>query len=406
MNADFKIFIHPNDFAYFKNLYPYYAANYAIFQIPEFTLELTEKDFLFIYNKNDKEEMVLQNIQDTSFFNQSILIGKVFYVPIKDKEIFTTFEIPDFILYQHINHQNYQIYGIKINAYQKTSSNIVCFSLSQSELAVENEYYENNILYCHFYNKINISGNHYFTYMMNVIVNKEKRYGIVWNPKCGCTTITSIFCKINNIDLDKNDQKSLNFHLEKYRYNNYLQDIEFILFVRNPYTRFLSSYIDKHIYKKTDFIYPQLEGFIDYTNKYERDCIVNLCDYLCKGGIISQHYTPLSNIEFYQKYKNKLNMQIVKIEDGLNIHLYNFLNKYHSNIDEYKLFDYYENSIISHSKFKKREKNINSNLKFYNNEELTLYLEENNLDYDNFLDEDMKKLLFYMYQSDFINFSY
>jgi hypothetical protein len=42
------------------------------------------------------------------FIRDSICIGKVFYVPIKDKPVFTTFEIPDFIIYKHsITKQNF-----------------------------------------------------------------------------------------------------------------------------------------------------------------------------------------------------------------------------------------------------------------------------------------------------------
>ena len=70
---------------------------------------ITEYDFLFSYTKDDeKETMVLSTkLTDTDLETEQSIIGRVFYVPVAGKKEYTTFEIPDFILYQHSNHTNF-----------------------------------------------------------------------------------------------------------------------------------------------------------------------------------------------------------------------------------------------------------------------------------------------------------
>ena len=119
--------------------------------------------------------------------------------------------------------------------------------------------------------------------MRNIFVNKEKQYAIIWHAKCACTTITDIFCLVNKITFNKKE----NFHLSlswlynKYRYNNYLQNIDIISFVRNPYERFLSSYIDKHVFKSEE-VYLGFEGYNKFITNHD-NTIYNLCRFLSSG---------------------------------------------------------------------------------------------------------------------------
>jgi len=174
---------------------------------------LTEYDFLCNYSiKNTETEDILElsyneiDIKDFINSSPSILIPKLFYVPIKNKTPYTTFEIPDFIIYRHYDHTNYIIDGIKINGGETISDKYLFLNMNISRVAYEKEYYENNILYCN-YNKDkkcldnNIIQTKYERFAGNIITHKDFKYAIVWHPKCGCSTICNIFKKINNIDI-------------------------------------------------------------------------------------------------------------------------------------------------------------------------------------------------------------
>ena len=152
LNLEFKIYVQDEDIVYFQNVYSSFSS-YTINYIPDINFKLTEKDFLFAYSK-DLETDIMRldyNIDIESLKNDPLIIGKVFYVPVKNKIPYTTFEIPDFIVYQHANHTNYTIDGMKINKNLTKpffiSNNIVCFNMNISKVAYELEYYETTILY-------------------------------------------------------------------------------------------------------------------------------------------------------------------------------------------------------------------------------------------------------------------
>lgn len=417
MNANYGIYVEDKDIEYYKENYPLSVKN-IISSIPEKTLQLTEKDFLFSYTKSPEDIMILSNNVGESFHNEiqygKVCIGRLFYVPVKDKLIFSTFEIPDFIIYRHENHTNFTIDGLKINGGGEPSHFVVCLNMNISKVAYENEYYETNII-IHPYvpiidNKIQPIFFHiiYQNFMMNVIVNKEKQYGIIWHPKCACTSITNIFCEINNIDLEEpKPKRSLNFHLPQYRYNIYLQNIELISFVRNPYTRFLSSYIDKHVYK-TDDIYITLAGFLDYRQNYPKDCMFNLCDFISKGGYISDHYRLMMNFNFNIKYYKELKPKYFKIEENLNENLYAFLKKYHPELDKKCIIDKHDNSICNTNNSKGKMDEMNRNIQHFDENQWKMYLERYNINYTLILDGDfeLKEKIYSMFETDFKHFGY
>ena len=111
---DYKIFVLPEDVNNFSTAYPL-SINKMILEKPNNCMELTIYDFLFAYDSDDNGNLIMNYNFNTNFINESIIIGKIFYVPLKDKQIFTSFEIPDFIVYQHSYHTNYTVHGIKLN---------------------------------------------------------------------------------------------------------------------------------------------------------------------------------------------------------------------------------------------------------------------------------------------------
>ena len=442
LNISYRIYLNKEDLDYFNLSYKEYE-NLIIDYIPNNVLEITEKDFLFSYTKDDNDNMILIYDINQNFINESIIIGKVFHVPIINKNIYSTFEIPDFILYEHSDHTNYTIDGIKINGGSTISKNIVCFNMNISKVAYENEYYENHLLYME-YNKYTLGSNIYINNPMNLITNKQKKYGVIWHPKCGCSTIMNIFCKINNINIEKENERSLNYHKIKYRYNKYLQNIDIINFVRNPYIRFLSTYIDKNIYQN-DNIFITLDGYLEYIKLYTNDTLYNLFIFLLNNKSISLHY----NLMCGNNYIESLKYKFYKIEDGLNNILFKFLQKYHFNIDLYKdyIYNCHENSIVHKNnnityykiqeihgeivptldmmesesceklsedynieKYKKFNESSNNNIKnifmHYKKDQWLTYL-NNKINYNIFLEnEDYKNYVYIFFNDDFIKYNY
>lgn len=291
-------------------------------------LILTEYDFIFSYEREHvTDTMILSYNVKVTELNKPTIIGRVFSVPVDNVEKYTTFEIPDFILYKHENHTNYTIDGIVINNGVNVSDNIVCFSMKTSKVAMSSEYYKNDIM---------VGGskceNIYVRYAGNVYINKEFRYGIIWHAKCGCTSICNYFCELNN--LHEGNPHLVNERKSKFRYNNYLQNIEVISFTRHPYYRFLSAYFNKHADRKCQ-VYLKLDKYRKYLKKYDNsDTIENMIDYLLekKNNInehpIDQHSSPISYY-YYNVYKT-LKYSIYHIEEGLNEKLDEFLSRFHA----------------------------------------------------------------------------
>ena len=423
LNLPYNIYVEKQDVVFFTSNYPY--TKNIINYIPDNLTMLTEMDFLMSYTVNENDIMDLSyNINEKELQLENNTIGRLFYVPIESKILYTTFEIPDFIIYKHKNHTNFTIDGIKIkqrsegknNNINYLSNSIVSLNMNVSKVAYENEYYETNIIVnnCSINNKEEVFfTNIYNNVLKNVFVNKEKQYAVVWYAKCGCTTITDIFCLVNNIEFDKkqNHHLSLSWVYNKYRYNVYLQNIDIISFVRNPYERILSSYIDKHVYK-SELIYLTFEGYNKFIKNNE-NTIYNLCNFLLSGEIITQHYTLVSEYNNNFSYYKSLNKTVVKIEDGLNKHLYDFLKKYHIEIDSEKLniLNYCINNNVykkEQTKLTNTDTNLIRQLKHFTPEKWLDYLSKYNLSYKDIIDndEELKNLIYKIYEKDFLELNY
>jgi hypothetical protein len=328
----------------------------------------------------------------------------------KDKPVFTSFEIPDFIVYQHAHHTNYTVHGIKLNGGNKISDNIVCLSTLPSQVTDNRSYME-----CHgIYGNL-ISINVYTFYMRNIIVNKEKMYGILWFPKSACTSIGTIFCQANDIKIHKDNIKNLTYYRPKYRYNPYLQGFDFIVFGRNPYHRFVSSFIDKHVLQQ-DLQYLNLPGYKNFIDNNENK-VLNLTIFI-KNNYISDHYLQLHKFDSYKYVIDKMDnifekekkhtLQKYRIEDGLNEILYSFLSKYHDNLnkDILAILAIFENSIVKKDLTETSLQVLPSNLVNYSIEEWKMYLKNNTLNYDLILTPSLKEKIYSIYEEDFNIFGY
>ena len=409
-NIDFKIFSSDNSEIIY---YPYHE--YYINYIPDNNeLILTEYDFLYSYTvKNTDIEDLLElsyNINNKNL-SESLIIGRIFYVPIQNKKPYTTFEIPDFIIYGHSDHTNYKTNGIKLKNGCIISTNIVCLNMRVSNVAYEMEYYENNILYCNYNKELkyldsNIFANIYVDFADNIITHKELKYAIIWHPKCGCSTICNILKKINNIKIF--DPHLISANIPKYRYNNYLQNIDIISFVRNPYMRFLSAYFDKHVLKR-DIEYLERKQYIKYIDNIniDNDTLFRLTKYIIDKNIfIDNHTRPITEL-YYNIYIKNIFFEytIVQIENGLEENLYTFLLKYHNN-------DLNNENNIHIDNMTPKDESIDIHMNDYKNYNVCdwkKYYVMHNV-FPNYIsilvDNELKECIYKIYSNDFIHFNY
>jgi len=421
LKLPYSIYVEKQDVVFFTSNYPY--TKNIINYIPDNLTMLTEMDFLMSYSVNEDDIMVLSyNINENELQLENNTIGRLFYVPIESKILYTTFEIPDFIIYKHKNHTNFTIDGIKIKPNLEkdninfVSNSIVSLNMNVSKVAYEDEYYKTNIIInnCSINNKEDIFfTNIYNNVLKNVFVNKEKQYAVVWHAKCACTSINDIFCLVNKIKFDKkqNHHLSLSWLYNKYRYNAYLQNIDIISFVRNPYERILSSYIDKHVFK-TESTFLTFEGYTKFVKNNE-NTLYNLCNYLLSGEFITQHYAVVSEYNNSVSYYNSLNKTVVKIEDGLNNYLYDFLKKYHPELESNKfdILNYCTNNNVykkEQTKLTNTETELIRQLKHFTPEKWLEYLSKYNLSYKDIIenDEELKTLIYTLYKKDFLELNY
>ena len=398
LQLNYKIYINnPDDLNSFILNYPDHI-NRIINEKSSSSLVLTEYDFLFNYSQGQDDNMILTFNINANFINNSLIIGRLFYVPIQDKEKYTTFEIPDFILYKHANHTNYTINGLKTNQDNNNiisdniiciiSDDIICISMRESCISRPSEYYENNILF-----ENNICDTIYTEWANNLYVNKEKMYGIIWHSKCACSSICNIFCNINNIQIDNSHNLAI---YKKYRYNSYLQNIKVLAFIRNPYNRLLSSYFNRHIEKK-DPEYISTCEYKQYINIVQDDSINNLVKYYLDGNVINE--TILASDEYCYKYIFA-NLDYIHIEDNFEFTLYNFLSNYHENNN---IIYQIENTTIKSEIY-----NLDSNYKSYNYDNWIEYYKKNKQfpNYKSIIDDELKEILYQIYSQDIIKFNY
>ena len=390
LNLIFKIFVENID--KIKYSYKYIDKKYFIKKINSSdNIILTEYDFIFSYKKQDECMILSRDIQDTQL-NTPQIIGRVFSVPINDKPIYTTFEIPDFILYNHIDHTNYTNNGIKIltNNNTNVSKNIVCLSMKISNYSMITEYYENNILFDN-----NVCEIVYKEYFHNCFVNKEHKYGIIWNYNCESTIITKFFAYYN--ELNMNDTHNIVDQFIKYRYNNYLQNIKIIHFIKHPFLRFISCYFNKHI-NRCDPNYLLLDNYLLYLKQYNNlDTILNFAKYLKDRNIIDDHSTNLSDLYYLHKY-NKLKYENYDIDDNLNNKLNEIFLNYHNKNPHYIL------EPITNHFFQ-----YNKQFKNYTYQDWIQFKKTNNQmfpNYESIIDAELMNILKIIYKKDIINFNY
>lgn len=220
---------------------------------------------------------------------------------------------------------------------------------------------------------------------MNYKIDHNNKIIFCSSPKAGTNHVKRLYLYYNNIEYD---QKT--FHSSDILPEN-IDEYKIILFIRNPYKRFVSGYIEKGIIKNHyNFLNRNILTFSDYVNFIynNKDVLFytrNKPYLIERQGDLIFHFAPqinndtkklkldkvfdIENINynyFDNIYENKINDEVKKQRGTHN-------NKYYSDIKEY----FYNKPLLEYK----------DNIKIPT--------------YEYFFNEDLKNKLYEIYKSDF-----
>jgi len=225
---------------------------------------------------------------------------------------------------------------------------------------------------------------------MHYIILPEKQTIIFWSAKCGCTTlknILAIYLKVDNnnkyrhihlnkelkLKINKRDNKKIDI------YKNY----NIVMLIRNPYKRLVSGFLDKYVFKE------------HYKNPQNCKCFLDFCIILGLEPIQIDHHhfekqTAGKGWDFYNELQRpniKYILDTTKVNDIIKI--------LGLNIPEIK-----KNYNIK----KNIENNENNEKKMWSLDYNTLR-NANTINYANFYNDYIKKIVYDIYKDDFIFFN-
>lgn len=129
---------------------------------------------------------------------------------------------------------------------------------------------------------------------MYFLIDKERKIIFGWSAKSGCSHIKRLFHYLNTDDIENFSHDMFSFDMLPDIIDNYI----IILFIRNPYKRLVSGFLDKYningSYRKLWSINKELtfENFVDelYNHNY--------------NVIEKHHFTP----QLSEAYNNRINL--------------------------------------------------------------------------------------------------
>lgn len=153
---------------------------------------------------------------------------------------------------------------------------------------------------------------------MYFLINHQRKIIFGWSAKCACSFIKRYFYQLNDID----DEKLIDIHYGSHGILNFdHSNYKIIIFVRNPYKRLISAFIDKYAKKK-------------YTINIKKLTFEKFINEIDKNGLkyIEKHHFPP---QFSEAFKGNINLH--RVYDINNID-YKYLNSlFDKNIDVSKI---------------------------------------------------------------------
>lgn len=228
--------------------------------------------------------------------------------------------------------------------------------------------------------KINAKAMNFAKQKNDILFNENKKIIIDWSAKAGCTNIVTMFFKYIDLYKNFNLKNPIDIHDKRLEYlkknmvtDNIMLDNKYlkIKFVRNPYTRAISSYIHYVI------VYNNNISFFDFLNN------LNNNKYKYDIHYASQHHLLEKKQEIYN--------EIVKIEN-INSEIERINTKYNIKLEYYPLSNH-------HSQKKLYEKKYVGYIKYLNIKNIPSY----RYFYD---DERIKQLVYDIYKIDINLYNY
>jgi len=217
---------------------------------------------------------------------------------------------------------------------------------------------------------------------MYFIINNDKKIIFGWSAKCGCSHIKRIFWNLDNDNINNEPHIKIE-ELNKLPDNTNEYDI--ILFIRNPYKRIVSGFLDKY---KKDGSFRKM-----WKNK-------KITFSLFLDEIISENWDVIDKHHFIQQTSEKFDEN--KILQAKSYRIFDIENIDYSYIE--MLYNKKINNDVLHIKQgherKTYENTINYNV--YDLEMEEYY--ENNINYKYFYNHEIKNKIYKFYENDFIFF--
>lgn len=223
---------------------------------------------------------------------------------------------------------------------------------------------------------------------MRFIILHDKNLIVFWSPKCGCSTLKTILAIYFNIEDTKYKNIHKNIELQKKinkKDKNKIElykNFDIIMLIRNPYERLVSGFINKYVNKK-------------YKNPTDCNCFYDFCRILQRDPKkINRHHFEKQTTDEGWTFFNEL--QKPNIKYILDTSKVNEISQILGlNIPEIKK-NYCKEKIEKDQEIKK------TNLWYLD------YNSLRNLDkinYSDFYNDDIKKLVYNIYEDDFIFFN-
>ena len=219
---------------------------------------------------------------------------------------------------------------------------------------------------------------------MQFIIVHNKKIIIFWSPKCGGSTLKNILAIYFNLDNNKylhvhaNEELKVKINKRDKNKIDIYKNYNIVMLVRNPYERLVSGFLNKYVDNK------------HYKNPSNCYCFYDFCRILLKNPekIDRHHFEKQTTDEGWDFYNELQRPNIKYILDTSKV---NDITKILGlNISEVK-YNYNNKKIAKDEKINKELWSLD-----YNN------LINLNIDYSNFYNDDIKKLVYNIYKDDFI----
>jgi hypothetical protein len=211
---------------------------------------------------------------------------------------------------------------------------------------------------------------------MYFLINKKKRIIFAWSAKCACTHVKKMFCYYSDISIPNDKIHDISFDFLPDDCTNYV----IILFIRDPYKRLVSGFINKYIFENYPFYNTNKElTFYNFVNELTTNQFKN---------INCHHFTP----QLSEAYNE--NIKFDKIFDIENID-YEFLNTLFNKKLPRKIKEYRGDHTTQYNPFQK-------NLNIYNMNKIDLKNMKSNIPtYEFFFNKELKTKVYTFYKKDF-----